>query len=122
METRQRHFKNTLDWIISQKIDTITSHIVTPYPGTEFYKRMEEQNRIFDHDLSRYNTSHVVVTPLGMSKEELEEGYLWIYQELYSIRNIFRRMPKTIGTIPAYLTFNFFYLDLAILHQKYVNF
>ena len=34
-------FKNTLDWIISQKIDTITSHIVTPYPGTEFYKRME---------------------------------------------------------------------------------
>ena len=23
-------FKNTLDWIISQKIDTITSHIVTP--------------------------------------------------------------------------------------------
>lgn len=102
-------FKNTLDWIISQKIDTITSHIVTPYPGTEFYKRMEAQNRIFDHDLSKYNTSHVVVTPLGMSKEELEEGYLWIYQELYSIRNIFRRMPKTIGTIPAYLTFNFFY-------------
>ena len=40
-------FKNTLDWIISQKIDTITSHIVTPYPGTEFYKRMEAQNRIF---------------------------------------------------------------------------
>ena len=75
---------------------------------------MEEQNRIFDHDLSRYNTSHVVVTPLGMSKEELEEGYLWIYQELYSIRNIFRRMPKTIGTIPAYLTFNFFYRRLAI--------
>ena len=51
----------------------------------------------------------MVVTRLGMSKEELEEGYLWIYQELYSIRNIFRRMPKTIGTIPAYLTFNFFY-------------
>ena len=58
-------FKNTLDWIISQKIDTITSHIVTPYPGTEFYKRMEAQNRIFDYDLSKYNTSHVVVSPLG---------------------------------------------------------
>ena len=102
-------FKNTLDWIISQKIDTITSHIVTPYPGTEFYKRMEAQNRIFDYDLSKYNTSHVVVSPLGMSKEELEKGYLWIYKELYSIKNIFRRLPKTISTIPAYLTFNFFY-------------
>ena len=68
---------------------------------------MEAQNRIFDYDLSKYNTSHVVVSPLGMSKEELEKGYLWIYKELYSIKNIFRRMPKTMGTIPAYLTFKF---------------
>ena len=47
---------------------------------------MEAQNRIFDYDLSKYNTSHVVVSPLGMSKEELEKGYLWIYKELYSIK------------------------------------
>ena len=114
-------FKNTLDWIISQKIDTITSHIVTPYPGTEFYKRMEAQNRIFDYDLSKYNTSHVVVSPLGMSKEELEKGYLWIYKELYSIKNIFRRMPKTIGTIPAYLTFNFFYRRFGHFTAKVCN-
>ena len=111
-------FKNTLDWIISQKIDTITSHIVTPYPGTEFYKSMEAQNRIFDYDLSKYNTAHVVVSPLGMSKEELEKGYLWIYKELYSIKNIFRRMPKTISTIPAYLTFNLFYRRFGQLTAK----
>lgn len=35
---------------------------------------MEAQNRIFDYDLSKYNTSHVVVSPLGMSKEELEKA------------------------------------------------
>ena len=114
-------FKNTLDWIISQKIDTITSHIVTPYPGTEFYKRMEAQNRIFDYDLSKYNTSHVVVSPIGMSKEELEKGYLWIYKELYSIKNIFRRMPKTMGTIPAYLTFNLFYRRFGHFTAKVCN-
>jgi len=55
---------------------------------------MKEQGRITDDELSKYNTSHVVYNPKGMTAEELYEGYLWIYRNFYSLQNIWRRMPE----------------------------
>jgi radical SAM superfamily enzyme YgiQ (UPF0313 family) len=67
-------FKATLDWIVRNRIETVTSHILTPYPGTELYR-----------------------------------GYLWIYDQVYSYKNIIRRIPKSLKQVPSYLMFNFFY-------------
>ena len=102
-------FKNTLDWIVKQKLETITSHILTPYPGTRLYYQFVRDERILTDDLSKYDTSHVVFKPKNMTPEQLYEGYLWIYKELYSFKNIIRRMPKAKHQIMAYLTFNLFY-------------
>lgn len=102
-------FKRTLDWIVKQRIETVTSHILTPYPGTKVYKEMLEAGRIIDFDLSHYNTAHVVYTPKNISKEALYEGYLNIYNEIYSLKNIIRRMPKAKKQVIPYLLFNLFY-------------
>lgn len=102
-------FRQTRDWIVKNKIETVTSHILTPYPGTVLYDRMEQAGRITDRDLSRYNTAHVVFEPKGMTGEELYAGYLRIYRELYSTKNILRRMPKAKNQILPYLLFNFLY-------------
>lgn len=102
-------FMRTLDWLVKNKVETMTSHILTPYPGTELYRRMKEEGRITDYDLSKYNTSHVVFKPKGMTAEELYEGYLWIYREFYSFRNILRRMPEHEAQRKSYLLFNIFY-------------
>ena len=40
-------FKATLDWIVKNKIETVTSHILTPYPGTKLYADFVKDNRIF---------------------------------------------------------------------------
>lgn len=102
-------FRSTLDWIIDNKIETVTSHILTPYPGTRLYERFLEEGRITDFDLSKYNTANVVFKPAEMSSEELLEGYLWIYKEIYRIRNIIRRLPKDKSQWLPYLAFNLFY-------------
>lgn len=102
-------FMRTLDWLVKNKVETMTSHILTPYPGTELYRRMKEEGRITDYDLSKYNTSHVVFKPKGMTAEELYEGYLWVYREFYSFRNILRRMPEHEAQRKSYLLFNIFY-------------
>lgn len=102
-------FKKTIDWIVEHKIETVTSHILTPYPGTEVYQRFREQGRIIDEDLSHYNTAHVVFQPSGMTKEELYEGYLQVYREVYSFKNILRRCPKSRKQCMPYFLFNFFY-------------
>ncbi len=102
-------FKATLDWIVKEKIETVTSHILTPYPGTKLYKDMMSKGLIDDSNLSHYNTSHVVFQPKNMTKDDLYRGYLWIYKEIYSFKNIIKRMPKSSFQIFPYLTFNFLY-------------
>lgn len=100
-------FSRTLDWVVKNKIETVTSHILTPYPGTAQYDRMLSQGRITDFDQRHYTTSNVVFNPNKMSATELEKGYLGIYKQIYSFRNIMRRMPRHQRA--GYLFFNFLY-------------
>lgn len=60
-------FPATLDWIVKNRIETVTSHILTPYPGTVLYDRLKKEGRILTDDLSLYNTSHVVFAPKNMT-------------------------------------------------------
>ena len=96
-------FSATLDWIVKNKIETVTSHILTPYPGTELYNRLKKEGRIISDDLSRYNTAHVVFRPAQMSEQELYDGYIWIYKQIYSLKNIIKRMPEDNSHRAAYL-------------------
>lgn len=100
-------FARTLEWIVRNKIETVTSHILTPYPGTEQHRRMTREGRITDTDLRNYTTSNVVYNPKKMDAGILRNGYLDIYRQIYSWRNILRRFPRhqRIG----YLLFNLLY-------------
>ena len=102
-------FRRSLDWLVRMRVETLTSHILTPYPGTQLHRRMEQAGEITDYDLSHYNTAHVVFRPRGMTAEELYAGYRRIYRQFYSLRNIARRMPKAKGQRVPYLLFNLFY-------------
>ena len=102
-------FDATVDWIVKNRIETVTSHILTPYPGTALYARMRDAGRITSNDLSLYNTAHVVFKPQGMTAEELYKGYLHVYDSVYSLKNIFRRLPETRSQRMPYLIFNLLY-------------
>lgn len=102
-------FRRTLDWIIRNRIETVTSHIMTPYPGTVLYDRLKAEGRITTDDLSLYNTANVVFRPRQMTADELQSGYLWMYRQIYSFRNIIRRMPEKRDQRAAYLMFNLLY-------------
>ena len=108
-------FDATLEWIVRNKIETVTSHILTPYPGTALYEHMKHQGRITTDDLSLYNTANVVFKPLNITPEELYNGYIRIYKQVYSIKNILRRMPKSKHQRAPYLLFN-------LLYRKYGKF
>lgn len=102
-------FSKTLDFIVKNKIETVTSHILTPYPGTTLYEKLKKEGRIISDNLELYNTAHVVFEPRGMTKEELYNGYIWIYKKVYSLKNIFKRRPKNKNQRAAYFLFNLFY-------------
>ena len=51
---------------------------------------MERDGRITSYDWSKYDTRTVVYKTIGLSPEELKQGYDWAYKEFYSWSNIFR--------------------------------
>jgi len=102
-------FKRTLDWLVKMRIETLTSHILTPYPGTELHRNMYAAGRITDYDLEKYNTANVVFKPMDMTAEELDAGYRRMYRQFYSFKNIVRRFPRSHAQRKSYLLFNLFY-------------
>jgi radical SAM superfamily enzyme YgiQ (UPF0313 family) len=83
-------FDRTVEWAVSHGIETATFHILTPYPGTALFDRMEATGRILHGDWDLYDTRHVVYRPAGMSAEVLEAGYWDAYEKFYTWRNIAR--------------------------------
>lgn len=113
-------FARTLDWIVRNKIETVTSHILTPYPGTAQHSRMREEGRIMSENQELYTTSEVVFHPKKMSADSLRTGYRKIYQDIYSFRNIMKRMPKHQRA--GYLLFNFLYRKYGKLTERVCEF
>ena len=44
-----------------------------------------------------------------MTPDELEQGYAWIYQRLFSHASIWRRRPKQWQAVPLYLAMSYLY-------------
>jgi radical SAM superfamily enzyme YgiQ (UPF0313 family) len=83
-------FSRTVDWAVSQGIETATFHILTPYPGTALHTRMAAQGRITSQDWDRYDTRHAVFQPKRMSPGQLEAGYWEAYRQFYRWNSIFQ--------------------------------
>lgn len=102
-------FPQTLDWLVRNKVETMTGHILTPYPGTRLHQRLVEEGRMIDNEPTHYNTSKVVFRPRNMTPEQLQEGYLGIYRKFYSLPSILKRLPGPGKRRIPYLLFNLGY-------------
>lgn len=76
-------FERTVEWAISAGIETATFHILTPYPGTKLFTRLENEGRILHHNWDRYTTRDVVYRPLGLEPQQLLDGYHGAYRDFY---------------------------------------
>ncbi|MFI5952825.1 B12-binding domain-containing radical SAM protein [Cryptosporangium sp. NPDC051539] len=76
-------FDRTVAWAIEQGIETATFHIMTPYPGTGLFTRIDAEDRLVHRDWERYDTRHVVYRPRGMTAGQLEAGYWRAYRDFY---------------------------------------
>jgi radical SAM superfamily enzyme YgiQ (UPF0313 family) len=102
-------FARTADWIEENRLECATFHILTPYPATPLFRQMETEGRLLHRDWSLYDTSHCVFRPKHMTPEELEHGYAWIYQRLFSHASIWRRRPEDWRAVTPYLAMSYLY-------------
>lgn len=87
-------FKRTVDWGIENSLTTATYHILTPYPDTNLYKKLEAEGRILHKNWELYDTRHAVFQPKNLTVQELEDGYNWAYKEFYKWNNIIKASSK----------------------------
>lgn len=102
-------FEHTVEWIEANRLECATFHILTPYPGTPLFRQLDSEGRILHRNWAQYDTAHVVFRPRRMSCEQLDEGYAWCYERLFSHRSIWRRRPADLRAVPGYLAMSYLY-------------
>ena len=85
-------FDELIDFIKESHLLAPVINILTPFPRTELFQRLEAQGRILHKDWSRYDTKHVVFVPAQMAPEELLEGYRKVNRDVYSFSSILERL------------------------------
>lgn len=106
---RKDVFERTAEWVEENRLECATFHILTPYPATPLFRQMEREGRLLHRDWTLYDTGHAVFRPKHMSPEELEEGYAWLYQRLFSHVSIWRRRPEDWRAVAPYLAMSYLY-------------
>jgi radical SAM superfamily enzyme YgiQ (UPF0313 family) len=88
-------FERTAKLAVEIKIDLPRFAIVTPFPGTQLFQRLESQGRIISRNWELYDGQHVVFQPARMSVDELQRGNENAWKIAYSWRNIASRLRST---------------------------
>ena len=107
-------FDITLEKMYELEIDVVEINILTPYPGTPLFDKLEREGRLLTKDWSRYNQVDVVFQPKKMSVKELLDGARKVAKEFYSWPKMLKRdvkifsITKKIGAIlPAGTNYSF---------------
>lgn len=102
--------KNTAKFISDNRIAVPRFYILTPIPGTKYFDEMQEQGRIYNHDIYSYNGCEAVHVPKNMTPEELTQAYWELYNDVYKMKNIIKRtlLTRSIFKRPFNAVFYFF--------------
>lgn len=87
-------FERTAEFV-ERYVDVPQLSVLTPFPGTALFARLEREGRILHRDWSRYDITHVVFRPKRMSPRELEIGYREILRRTFGWGRMFLRAART---------------------------
>ena len=85
-------FEELVDFIQEANLLMPLINILTPFPGTELFKRLEDEGRIIHKDWSKYDARHVVFSPSSMPPEDLFQEYKRIVRAVYSFDSIWKKL------------------------------
>jgi radical SAM superfamily enzyme YgiQ (UPF0313 family) len=92
-------FDATLEKMYEWELDAVEVNILTPYPGTPLFDRLEREGRLLTKDWKRYNQVEVVFKPKNMTEKELFEGARKVAKKFYTMPNVIVRALRTFVII-----------------------
>jgi radical SAM superfamily enzyme YgiQ (UPF0313 family) len=88
-------FDQTLQTIQRLGIDVCDFCILTPFPGTPLFNKLEREHRMLTKDWSQYTLKNVVFQPKHMTQEELKKGVQTMYKQFYATTPVMKRITKS---------------------------
>ena len=114
-------FLKTARFAVEAGIDLPRFAIVTPFPGTALYQRLEGEGRLLTRNWELYDAQHVVFRPALMSPPELYAGHEAAWKYTYSLSSMARRLLASRIQVPIWLIANLGYRFYAHHLRDYYN-
>jgi radical SAM superfamily enzyme YgiQ (UPF0313 family) len=114
-------FLKTAEFAVQAKIDLPRFAVVTPFPNTPLYKRLDAEGRILTRNWELYDAQHAVFQPKHMSVEELQLGIESAWKHAYSYSSIWRRLRASPAAWPVRLGTNLGYRFYANNLSRFYN-
>ncbi len=114
-------FLRTAEFAVQAKIDLPRFAVVTPFPNTPLYKRLDAEGRILTKNWELYDAQHVVFQPRHMSVEELTNGIESAWKHAYSYSSIWKRIRSSPAPWPVRLGTNLGYRFYANNLSRFYN-
>jgi radical SAM superfamily enzyme YgiQ (UPF0313 family) len=84
-------FHNTLDFAMRNRLAMVNCGIMTPFPGTEVFDKVQSSGLLTDDNWEHYTGGNLVWKHPVLDKQELEQGYLEFRRMFYSWPSICKR-------------------------------
>jgi radical SAM superfamily enzyme YgiQ (UPF0313 family) len=113
-------FLETARFAVEARIDLPRFAIVTPFPGTALFHRLENEGRILTRNWELYDGQHAVFQPLGMTVDQLQKGIETAWRHAYSVPSMLKRLVSSPSPLPVRIGTNLGYRFYAHnLHRFY---
>jgi radical SAM superfamily enzyme YgiQ (UPF0313 family) len=100
-------FDDTVDFLIKNKVSTVSFNVLTPYPGTKTYDDLKEAGRLLTDDWRYYDHNTVVYQPTKMTPFQLQEGKTRARKRFYDFRSVMKRLTGNLYNPVVYLATNY---------------
>jgi radical SAM superfamily enzyme YgiQ (UPF0313 family) len=114
-------FMETARFAVEAHIDLPRYAIVTPFPNTALYNRLEKEDRILTRNWELYDAQHVVFQPKQMSVAQLYEGHENAWKYTYSVPSIVKRFVGSRIDVPVWWVTNIGYRFYAQHLKDFYN-
>jgi len=93
---KQDVFDETLKMIKKLDIDVADFCVLTPFPGTPIFNKLDKENRLLTKDWSKYSLKNVVFKPKNMTPKQLMNGIKKMYNDFYSMKHSSKRIFSSL--------------------------
>ena len=118
-DTRES-MKKTAKFIVENKIEFPKFYIITPIPGTVFYSEIKDSDNLVNKNIYEYSPTKSAINSKYLTAAEIDSVYWELYNEVYSIKNIFKRIVFTKKTLkhPGRVFFN---LGVNLFYRHHIK-